>query len=230
MKNLTKFEFSAWRDGDRRACYIRAEFPESKLKMIYFYMDKEEFLQFCRGSCSITDISHNLNSFGNMVRFYDLDFPNSSHGTQAVNFVNLNWPIFSRQILLHWAEEQWKSEESHMQRPTIKVSNEKLARWEKNYGNCTGQINLVVCEDSKEFFNKCNESIQFQTNVERLITIGKGYTQKFFETVNLYLYKDYDGFYFNFGKVKFNGKIQPVGLNGGLINHGKEKPDWSIHT
>lgn len=230
MKNLDMFEFSAWVDGDRRACFIHTEIPGSALRMISFYMSQAEFEQFCSGYCSLNDIGHNIRSVGDFVTFYDLNFDTAAHGVAQVPYVNLQFPLFVRKILKRWADKQWKSTETHQRRPEIKVSNEKLKRWTKNYGTCSGKVNLVIREGSEEFFNQCNDSNDFKKNIERLMTIGKGYTSRFYERVDLFLYKDWDGFYFNFGKVKFNGQIQPVGLNGGLINHGKEKPDWSIHT
>ena len=230
MKNLTDFAFSAWRDGDRAACCIHAKLPGSQLKYISFYMSKDEFGQFVSGFCSINDIGHNLRSFSDTVTFYDLNFDTAVHGVAQVNYANINFPLFVRKILKRWADKQWKSTETHQQRPVIKVSNEKLNRWVKNYGVCSGQVNLVVREESQEFFNQCNESESFKINIERLLTIGRGYTKRFYETVNLSLSKDWDGFYFSFGKVKFNNHVQSIGLNGGLVNHGKEKPDWSIHT
>lgn len=230
MKNLVDFEFSAWRDGERRACMIYAKMPNSKLGRISFYMSQDEFEQFCTGSCSINDIGHNLRSMGDMATFYDLNFETSLHGVMNVPYINLHFPIFVRKILRMWAQKQWNSTETHQQRPVIKVSNDKLERWTKNYGHGTGQVNLIVDEQNKEFFEECNTSESFKENVQRLLTIGKGYTSAFYEAIDCKLAKDWDGFYFSFGKVKFNNHVISIGFNGGLVNHGKEKSDWSIHT
>src|SRR5260221_13726771 len=105
MKNLKDFEFSAWRDGDRTACMIYAKVPGSKLNSISFYMDQDEFERFCTGSASITDISHSLRSFGDLVTFYDLDFDTASHGVSQVAYVNIKFPLFVRKVLLRWAQK-----------------------------------------------------------------------------------------------------------------------------
>lgn len=236
MNTLTKFIFSAWKDGDRKACMISAQIPGSKLRYISFYMSQKEFESFVTGTCSLVDGAHNLRSFGDNVMFYDLNFPTDSHGEMTVPYVSVNFPIFCRKILLRWAQKQWGAVESHRDRPEINVSTKTLVRWSKNYGTCSGQVRLVVKDSAKEQFvtvknNSYKHEGNFHDNLRKLVTIGKGYTSRFYETVDVVLSKDWDGFNFHFEKYNPRGLSRPVGLYGGLVNHSRDsKPDWSLHT
>ncbi len=232
MKNLTEFRFSAWNDGDRQACYIEASVPEGKLRKIYFYMSRDEFESFASGKVnSFNDISHNLRSIGDNVTFYDLDFPNKNFGELTVPYVNINFPIFVRKILLKWANKQWNSNiKCHNLRPDIIINQNRLERWVRLYGCGSGCCVLKFYNEKDEEHYQLNKSENFGLAVQHLIKVGENNTFCFFDKVSLNLSKDGEGFYFSFTKHGFKESKQ-VFFNGGLINHGtKENPNWSIHT
>ncbi len=230
MESLKNFKFSAWNDGDRQACYIEADVPSAKLGRIYFYMSRKEFEEFVSGHCSLEDIHHYLRSFGDLATFFDMDVPNKSYGEMTIPYVNVNFPLFVRRILLKWAEKQWNSAvKCHMNRPAISISNKKLENWSRLYGVGTGNFGInIFNERAQELFDG-SQSGNFNDKLEYLTTIAKNHTNAFFQKVNVNLYRDGNSFNFDFKKLSFK-QDRFVGFHGGLINHGKDEPDWNIHT
>lgn len=229
MNKLINFSFSAWRDGNRRACCIEADVPNSKIHRISFYMGADEFRAFCKGTAeSFNDIQHNMRSyFGDHCTFYDMEFLTSEHGVMQVPYVNVSIPRFVRKALLRWAERRWK-EETHMERPVIKISQERAERWIRLYGQGTGKIEIKMDETTKNFLNEKlvePDAESLQNMICRIESIARNNTNTFFETGIVRLWKDWDGF--NFAVEKNKRRF----LYGGIVNHGRDgKPDWSIHT
>lgn len=225
MNKLTDFRFSAWVDGNRKMCCIEANVPNSKLGYISFYMTMEEFYNFTKNYfCSFNDLGHNLRTAGDFCTFYDLDFPSSDNGVMQVPYVNVNIPMFARKVLMKWAQKQWNSLETHMERPQLNIDQKRLERWTRLHGRGTGSVVVEMYNDTTETFFK--EKVEepgsnLKDMVERLQTIARNSTRAFYQTAKVRLSKDWDGFYF----------VVP-GMNGGIVNHAREdsKADWSIHT
>jgi hypothetical protein len=96
-----------------------------------------------------------------------------------------------------------------------------VARWLRLYGLGKGAVDLTMTDDTRQFLDqKLSEpDSNLGDRLEQVKRIARNSTHAFFQTTAMRLCKDWDGFTFSV-----------PGLFGGIVNHGRERPDWSIHT
>lgn len=232
MKELTNgIRFSAWNDSGRKMCCISGNIEGSKLSYISFYFTHDEFREFANGRESFSDIAHNLRTYGEHCMFFDLPDFVSTHGVAQLPYIRLTIPYFIRNVLLRWAERRWKDDASrdyYKPREEILITPERASRWLKLYGQAKGNVRLDMDDLTRNFLEeKLSEpNSNLRENIDRLVSIARNSTYKFYQTGIVRLSKDWNGFFFNI--------LTPRGLsslNGGVINHGtKDEPRWSIHT
>jgi hypothetical protein len=176
--------------------------------------------------------------FGYAILFYNVGSITGStkgQGKAEVEFYKMEIPHFVQRVLLRyltWITKPLGFGCDHVHdQLVIKLSKERRERWLRLYGAAKGKLEFKVCGDVTEtFLAKClaedpDGKGRLAQNVEHVKQIALNSTQAFWETATLKLAKDWDGFYWE--------AYRPSGariMNGGIINHGKDKPDWSIHT
>lgn len=229
MNSIENLHFEVWTDGDDKRIAMHAKLPkDSELYSIYFIFSEEEFNRFVRGSWeTFVDGFHNCKSVGDLAMFYDINLPKrNAYGIMNVPYYSLQFPTFARKITLRAANKIWAK--NSIERETINVSQERAARWVKQYGQGKGEVELElsnerVVEDYKKAYTAGGN---FQENIDRLKQIAQNGTNAFFQKGKVRLMYDSAGFLFDIVSPK--GKAT---MFGGLINHGRDgNVDWSIHT
>lgn len=227
MHTLDNVRFQAWHNTLRGESYgmiaLYADVPGFEDERISIYIEDKEFRQIVKnGGGIVNDVSVIVKVAGDywhVLRHYT-DF-SQPHGIAKCPFVNFKLPLFAAKIILKWAEHIWKTAPKE-ERIAVEIDQNRLERWCKLYGQGTGQVEVIIDDDSKEFLNTklSEEKTNLNDMVERINTIALNKTHAFWEKSRVYLSKDCYGFFWRVEN----------GMHGGIINHGKEKPDWSIHT
>lgn len=229
MEQLSNIKFSMWTDGKRHMCSITAKVPDKHqgLSYISFYMADAEFASICNyNNAMVSDIGHKLESYGDLLRFYDMEWPAEKSGQMTVRFYSADFPVFARKMLLKIARRVWKYGPQDETRTVLDIDSKRFARWNKLYSVGSGKVELVMDDVTKNYFEErlSEPGNDLRKQVDTLLSIGKNGTYRFWHTGKVRLSKDSDDFYFRI--ISPNGG--PI-LNGGIVFHRSSK-NWSIHT
>lgn len=204
-----------------------ARSSEAGIHYLSFYFTHREFTGVMRGELSgCNDIGHNLRACGEMLTFFDMDFPSSARGVMRVPYVNLHVPFHVRRILLRAVNMTLRRCEPGGERLRVGIPFDLRGRWSKQYGQGTGRVEWDV--HGKEFFDECQRDggATFKRCMDSLHAVGRNGTFRHTDVARVCLSKDADGFYFRVFDAKGNCR-----LNGGVINHGRDGAhEWSTHT
>jgi hypothetical protein len=220
MDGFTNFRLVFYCRGKDRVCRLHADLPEGPgLSYLFFVMYECELEQFASPSCLLSDGYHKLEVWGDSCRFFDLELPGQKHGVAPIRYYSATIPVFVRKLILRMARRVWARESE--EETTIPLGPERVARWLRLYGLGKGTVDLTMTDETREFLEqKLSEpGSNLGERIEQLKTIARNGTRALFESTTVRLCKDWDGFTFS-----------TPGLFGGIVNHGRERPDWSIHT
>ena len=91
MKTIKNVRFECWKrsekEGGQPMVCLTAEAidDEPSFHYITFYFEGDEFRGFCQQyNGTWPDIAHRVDTWGDMVTFYDIDVPRATSGTMAV--------------------------------------------------------------------------------------------------------------------------------------------------
>lgn len=229
MYQLSKIKFSMWTDGKSPMCSITADIPDNDgLRYLTFYMTAGEFETICDyGNIMVSDLAHKLEAYHDVLKFYDMEWPSEKSGSTQVKFYNADFPVFTRKMLLKIAKRVWFNGPQDGTRTELCINPKRFERWSKLYSQASGNVKLVMDDVSKNYFEErlSEPDNNLRENVDRLLTIAKNGTRRFWHTGKVLLSKDWDGFYFRI--IGPNGNCT---LNGGVVDHGEKGSKWSIHT
>ena len=221
METFVNFRMSLYARDSHRVCRLHADLPKGDgLQYVSFVMYESELEQFASPVCALSDGCLRLDVWGDLCRFYDLQFPSEKkHGVAQVRYCTATIPLFVRKLMLRIARRAWAYRGE--QETTVCLSQERVARWKRLYGVGSGNVRVVMSEETRAFLEvKLKEpSSNLGERLEQVKTIARNNTRAFFETSMVQLSKDWDGFFFSV-----------PGLHGGIINHGHGPQNWSIHT
>lgn len=215
---IKNFRISFKNDPEIRI-HMQGDFPEeSKLKRLSYFMSLSEFENFAAGGYSGSDCNMRMETLGHRVSCYYMDlYQSQAFGTMEVPFVHLDFPVFARKILLKYLKKVTGT-------GVIELSQKRLDKWVKNYGERTGKVEIMIADPKvKEKLEQNLSDTQFVQNFERLKTIALNSTHTFFQTAVLRLYNDSCGF----GWEAMTPKHKTI-LWGGLIKHSDNT--WGVHT
>lgn len=206
--------------------------------MRYFTLTLDEFEQVVKGGIVRDGYRRVEQQFGYAWLIYNVSNVSGSTKSQGkveVEFYCCQIPHFAQRVLLRyfkWLAKPLGFGVARTDREVvIYLSKQRRERWLRLYGCAKGKLEFKLCGDVTEnFLAEClaqdpDGKGRLQENVESVKRIALNSTQAFWETATLKLAKDWDGFYWE--------AYRPSGhriMNGGIINHGKDRPDWSIHT
>jgi hypothetical protein len=179
----------------------------------------------------ISDGYHKLEVSGDRALFFDMEVPYKSVGKMEIRYRSIKIPYQLRKAIVRFAKYAIGKLPVNQEKLMIEPTHERIGRWERIYDHGSGEVHIDYGYDSQrteEFIKECkaqDSSGDFDRRMEHITVIARNSTYHPWEKAKLRISKDLDGFYWE----AYTPKGHRI-MNGGLINHGKDKPDWSIHT
>lgn len=236
MDSFTNFSLNIYSDKTSEGAFIEANISNGSksssnaLERISFYFTRKEFENLLEGKVSsVNDIVHNLRCFGDEWLFYDINFPETTCGTMTVPYRRVIVPTIIQKLMLRVARMTWTEFASNAkdwkQTKTFDLSSDTRKRWIKMYGHGKGEVTLDIPEGLSYRIESDRDDVDFERSLQHIIKIAKNTTHAYFDRARVTLSADGNSYYW----VAYGPNGRAV-MNGGLINHGTEAPDWKIHT
>lgn len=232
MNTLKSMHIEVWSNDGSQMLSFRGE-SDSKpgLGYIWFVMFRREFESLVEGRISMAqDGNHKLDTMGACWTFLYMPVPSKSHGEMTVPYLRVEIPLFIQQLILRKAIHIWESQKG-IKGQTVKViielSQETRDRWVRKYGQGKGKVRWNIHKNLLARVEEHKSDEGFRNMLNRINQIALNRTEGWFDTAEVRLIKDLDGYWWS----AINPKGQQV-MNGTLVNHGarKGKFDWSLHT
>lgn len=244
MFSLNEFVFEAWIDGSgpnrmegRFMISFDRDVSVKGIRRMMFYMGEAELEALERNTFSHTleDVIHRLNISGDRLTFYDFEIPlRHAEGTMEVPYLSVHFPVMARRIVARVVRRIWNNlranltPENRYDIPRVRFSltPQQAERLSCNYGCGTGDVNVLVREDTRERYALDLQNESFRQRIDQLKAGCRNSTQAKWQRSELSLSRDWDGYFFVDRSPKGRER-----MHGGIINHGRgQEPDWSIHT
>lgn len=207
---------------------------ETGMQSLSFYMSKTDFedLMLGRQSAAVDCSTHLSIPYGGCFLFTTFDLPHNARGVARVPYVQICLPPDVRRILVRAVRMTMPRAQVDGPRLEIPIPRALRERWDRQYGQGKGRIEVVMEEDTRAYLAECleqPEDTRFRQCWEGVQNIARNSTWRWNETAHIQLHKYHRGGEFSWAVYNPKGSFI---MNGGIIDHGKDggKPDWSTHT
>lgn len=202
----------------------------SGLGHVSFLFLAEEWRAACEDGGDFSDVAHRLRAWGEDWVFFDLPDFRGAGGVAACRWARVKLPRDVRARLVAdvaAAVERYDAQPvgEYGDKPEIRLDyTADLESWESEFGQGTGRVELhpntnaatrdmigALCTEASESWVRSWDTIQ---------RLARNTTHRRADVGIVAIYRESDrALMWTAG-----------GMHGGIINHGADAPDWSVHT
>lgn len=233
MKDLKSLQFEVKRtDAGDPFVWIKAE-PKNQesqgLNYISFILIGDGISDlFERKNRSVfSDGLNVLQAFGELWTFISTEnYNNDAQGTFTARYMRLTvardlLTLIHHEINKALVEYDQGAPNQWGELPQITLDyTDNLPHWGSNYGQGTGTIRVDCDDETQAKLDTCKADPTFSRCWETVCNLAYNQTHKSSDVGIIRLALGFKQFFWSV----------PGSMHGGIVDHGTDKPDWSVHT